>query len=127
MLQKMRDNAQGTAAKILLGLLVIVFTIFGCGAFQAFIEPNPPAAKVNGEKISRAALEMEVERQRKQLLDQMGQNANPDLIDAARLQKSVLDRMINRKLILETADTMGLRASEADVDKIGRASCREGV
>lgn len=117
MLQKMRDNAQGTAAKILLGLLVITFTIFGFGAFQAFVETDPPAAKVNGEKISRGALEAEVERQRMRMLAQMGQNANPDLIDTARLHKSVLDGLINRKLILETADSMGLRVSEADVDR----------
>jgi peptidyl-prolyl cis-trans isomerase D len=117
MLQKMRDNAQGTAAKILLGLLVIVFTIFGFGAFEAFVDSEPPAAKVNGEKISRVALESEVERQRLRMLAQMGQNANPDLIDTARLQKSVLDGLINRKLILETAGAMGLRVSEADVDR----------
>jgi peptidyl-prolyl cis-trans isomerase D len=117
MLQKMRDNAQGTAAKILLGLLVITFTIFGFGAFQAFVSPDPPAAKVNGEKISRGALADAVERQRRRLLAEMGQNANPDLIDTARLHKSVLDGLINRILMLETADSMGLRVSEADVDR----------
>jgi len=117
MLQKMRDNAQGTAAKILLGLLVIAFTIFGFGAFQAFIEADPPAAKVNGEKISRGTLAAETERQRQRLLAQMGENANPDLIDTVRLQKSVLDGLINRKLLLESAQTMGLRVSEAEVDR----------
>ena len=38
MLQKMRDHSQSTATKILLGLLIIVFTMFGFGAFEAFIE-----------------------------------------------------------------------------------------
>lgn len=117
MLQKMRDNAQGTAAKILLGLLVIVFTIFGFGAFQAFIEADPPAAKVNGEKISRATLAAETERQRARMLAQMGEKADPNLIDATRLQKTVLDGLINRKLLLETAHEMGMRVGETDVDR----------
>jgi peptidyl-prolyl cis-trans isomerase D len=118
MLQKMRDNAQGTAAKILLGLLVIVFTIFGFGAFEAFIDSDPPAAKVNGEKISRGTLAAETDRQRNRMLAQMGEGANPDLIDTVRLQKSVLDGLINRQLVLESAHEMGMRVSAADVDRI---------
>jgi peptidyl-prolyl cis-trans isomerase D len=117
MLQKMRDNAQGTAAKILLGLLVVVFTIFGVGAFQAFLVTDPPAAKVNGEKITRATLAQEMERRKAQILAQMGDAANPDLIDNARLQRSVLDQLINRQLMLEAAHHMGLATTPAAVEK----------
>ena len=117
MLQKMRDNAQGTAAKILLGLLVVVFTMFGFGAFEAFIVTDPPAAKVNGEKISRAALAQEVERQKNRILAQMGDSADPNLIDTAQLQQSVLEQLINRQVMLEAAHEMGLRTGPAAVDQ----------
>ncbi len=53
MLQKMRDHSQSTATKILLGVLIIVFTMFGFGAFEAFIQTDPPAANVNGTNITR--------------------------------------------------------------------------
>ena len=52
MLQKMREHSQSTATKLLLGLLIIVFTMFGFGAFEAFIKTDPPAAKVNGTNIT---------------------------------------------------------------------------
>jgi peptidyl-prolyl cis-trans isomerase D len=117
MLQKMRDNAQGVAAKVLLGLLVVVFTMFGFGAFQAFIVTDPPAAKVNGEKISRAVLAQEMERQKNRILAQMGESANPDMIDTAQLQQTVLEQLINRQLVLEAADDMGLRTAPAVVDQ----------
>ncbi len=118
MLQKMRDNAQGTAAKILLGLLVVVFTMFGFGAFQAFIDTDPPAAEVNGEKISQATLAAETERQRIQILGQMGDAADPELIDTVQLQRAVLDRLINRQLLIGSSREMGIRISAAEVDQL---------
>ncbi len=56
MLQKMREHSQSMATKILLGVLIIVFTMFGFGAFEAFMKTDPPAAKVNGVKISQGQL-----------------------------------------------------------------------
>jgi peptidyl-prolyl cis-trans isomerase D len=118
MLQKMRDHSQSTATKILLGLLIIVFTMFGFGAFEAFIKSDPPAAKVNGTNITRAQLAIETERQKQQILAQMGDKANPDLIDESRLAKSVLDRLINQTILMDSAKDMGLRVSEAEVDRV---------
>jgi len=118
MLQKMREHSQSLATKILLGLLIIVFTMFGFGAFEAFINTDPPAAKINGVKISKAQLAMETDRRKQQMLAQMGDKANPDLIDAERLRKSVLDGLVNQTILLESAKDMGLRVSDAEVDRI---------
>jgi peptidyl-prolyl cis-trans isomerase D len=118
MLQKMREHSQSTATKILLGVLIIVFTMFGFGAFEAFMKADPPAAKVNGVKITQSQLAMETDRQRQRILAQMGERANPDLIDAARLRQSVLDSLINQTILMESAKDMGLRVSEAEVDRV---------
>ncbi len=118
MLQKMREHSQSMATKILLGLLIIVFTMFGFGAFEAFIKTDPPAAKVNGTKITQAQLAMEIDRQKQRMLAQMGEKANPDLIDETRLRKSVLDGLINQTILMESAKHMGLRVSEGEVDRV---------
>ncbi|HET6470632.1 MAG TPA: SurA N-terminal domain-containing protein [Pseudomonadales bacterium] len=118
MLQKMREQSQSVATKVLLGLLIIVFTMFGFGAFEAFIKTDPPAAKINGVKISQAQLAMETDRQKQRILAQMGDNANPDLIDPNRLRKSVLDGLINQSILLQSAKDMGLRVSDAEVDRV---------
>ncbi len=118
MLQKMRDHSQSLATKILLGVLIVVFTMFGFGAFEAFMSPDPPAAQVNGVKISQGELALEVDRQKQVLLSQMGEGADPDLLDTDRLRTSVLDRLINQTLLMESADEMGLRVSDAEVDRV---------
>ena len=118
MLQKMREHSQSTATKLLLGLLIIVFTMFGFGAFEAFIKTDPPAAKVNGTNITQAQLAMETERQKQRILAQMGDKANPDLIDETRLRKSVLDGLINQTILMDSAKHMGLRVSEGEVDRV---------
>ena len=118
MLQKMRDHSQSMATKILLGVLIIVFTMFGFGAFEAFMTADPPAAKVNGVKISQGQLAVEMDRQKQRLLAQMGEGANPDLIDANRLRASVLDGLINQAILMESARDMGLRVSDAEVDRV---------
>lgn len=118
MLQKMREHSQSMATKILLGVLIIVFTMFGFGAFEAFIQRDPPAAVVNGTDITQAHLAMETERQKQRILAQMGEKANPDLIDEARLKSSVLDKLINQTILMESAKKMGLRVSETEVDRL---------
>ena len=118
MLQKMREHSQSLATKILLGLLIVVFTMFGFGAFEAFIKTDPPVAKINGVKISQAQLAMETDRRKQQMLAQMGDKANPDSIDTTRLRKSVLDGLVDQTILLESAKEMGLRVSDAEVDRI---------
>ena len=118
MLQKMREHSQSTATKLLLGLLIIVFTMFGFGAFEAFMKTDPPAAKINSVEISQGQLAMETDRQRQRMLAQMGADANPDLIDTKLLQKSVLDGLINQTILIGAAHDMGLRVSDAEVDRI---------
>ncbi len=61
---------------------------------------------------------MEMDRQKQRILAQMGERANPDLIDANRLRTSVLDGLINQTILMESARDMGLRVSDAEVDRV---------
>ena len=118
MLQKMREHSQSTATKVLLGLLIVVFTMFGFGAFEAFMKTDPPAAKVDGVDISQSKLAMETDRERQRILTQMGERADPDSIDVKRLRESVLDGLINQTILMKYAADIGLRVSDAEVDRV---------
>lgn len=120
MLQKMRDKSQGLLAKIIIGAVVVTLTMFGFGAFTAFVSNDPPVASVNGDDITRDELRLETERQRQRILNQMGEGADPDLIDMASLSGSVLDNLINRSLMRQAADDMNLAVSDAEVDRFIR-------
>ncbi len=56
MLQDIRANAQGTIAKIIIGLIVISFSIFGIESLL-FSGGSSGVAEVNGEEISPFALQ----------------------------------------------------------------------
>jgi len=118
MLQKMREKAQGTAAKILVGVIIFVLALFGFGAFEAFRTQEPPAATVNGEEISQDALALETERQRQRILGQLGEDAPPEALDPGLLQASVLEGLVNRTLLLQAADDLQLGVSQAQVDRL---------
>jgi peptidyl-prolyl cis-trans isomerase D len=117
MLQKMRENAQGWAAKIIIGLLIVTMALFGFGAFDFFSQANPVVASVDGHDIEENELAVAVERQRQRIIAQLGPDADPSAIDAAMLRDSVLDGLVNRTLLLAAAEDMGLAVSEAQIDE----------
>ena len=116
MLQKMRDNTQSLGFKILVGAIIFVLAVFGFGAFNLFLDPDPEIASVNGEEISQGQLAGETERARLRLLGQLGEDADPSAIDSLQLQGQVLDQLINRKLLEQAAGELGLATSKARVD-----------
>ncbi len=117
MLQKMRDNTQSLGFKILVGALIFVLAVFGFGAFNLFVNPDPEIASVNGDAITEGELAAETERARIRLLGQLAEDADPASIDVLQLQTQVLDQLINRRLLEQATDSLGLTTSKARVDR----------
>jgi peptidyl-prolyl cis-trans isomerase D len=118
MLQKLRDQTQSLAFKVLVAILVFVLAVFGFGAFNLFVTGEPEVARVNGEKITEVALASETERERRRIAGQLGDQFDSDLIDPIRLQSSVLERMIARAVLGQAADDLGVGVSRAQVDQV---------
>lgn len=117
MLQKMRDQTQSTAFKVLVGIIVVVLAVFGFGAFNLFVTGDPEIATVNGEGITQSRLAQETERERRRLAASLGENFDPSMIDPVRLQNVVLDRLISRELLGQAADELGVGVGRAEVDQ----------
>lgn len=111
MLQRMRDGAQTMGAKIMVGIIAFVLTVFGFGAFNLFAVGEPVAITVDGEDITEALLGVEIERRRRDILRQMGEAADPSLIDEALLRQSTLGLLVDQTLLRQTAEDLGLAAS----------------
>ncbi|MFV1872511.1 MAG: SurA N-terminal domain-containing protein [Oleiphilus sp.] len=116
MLQDIRKNSQGTAAKIVVGLIVVVFALFGVESIVGGIGGEPEVATVNGEEIAQSEFLRAVEGKRRQILSQMGENADPDLIDEGLLRSSVLEGMINEEILTQDANAKGLFVSDLAID-----------
>ncbi len=118
MLQSIRENSQGIIAKVIVGLIIVTFALFGVESLIGLANSEKAPAEVNGEEISNIDLQREVELQRRQILSQMGENADPAAIDEAALRRSVLDRLIDREILLQSADNQGLYVSEQMIDQL---------
>lgn len=112
-IQTMRDNSDGVVAKVIVGLIIIVFALFGMGSITTFLAPVPKVATVNGEDITQQEMEIQVERSRRVLLSQ---NPDPSAIDEDRLRADVLNSLIDRKLLTVAASDLGLAYGNERLD-----------
>ena len=118
MLQKMRDQTQSTAFKVLVGIIVFVLAVFGFGAFNLFVGGDPEVASVNGEGITQGELALATERERRRLASRMGGEFDPSMIDPVRLQGAVLDQLIARELLAQAAGDLGIGVGQSRVEQV---------
>jgi len=116
MLQDLRKSSQGPVAKVVVGLIIVTFALFGVDSIVGSIGGDPEVATVNGEGITEAKFNRALEGKRRQILSQMGERADPDLIDAGLLRSSVLDGMINESILIQDAMNKELFVADVEVD-----------
>ncbi|WP_027708968.1 SurA N-terminal domain-containing protein [Zooshikella ganghwensis] len=114
MLQTMRDNAQSWVVKVIVFLIIFVFAIFGLESLR-LVTTNTAVATVNDEEISQRELARAVNIQ----INQMAQSEkfDPAQIDEKKIQKTVLDQLIDRTLLTQTAKNYGLFFPEQAIDR----------
>ncbi|MEQ8800559.1 MAG: SurA N-terminal domain-containing protein, partial [Haliea sp.] len=117
MLQDIRKSTQGTAAKVVIGLIVISFALFGIESILLGGGGNS-VAEVNGESVTPLELQQAVDTQRRQLMAMMGNDLDPELLDEQRLGARALEGIINRKLLMQSARALDLTVSEAELGAV---------
>ena len=100
MLQNIRKNTQGTMAKIIVGLIIATFALFGVesiltGGGIAYV------AEVNDVGITGPELQQQVNLQKRRLLSSMGQNVDPAMLDDQLLAGPALEILIQKMLQIE--------------------------
>ncbi|MCC4262973.1 SurA N-terminal domain-containing protein [Oceanimonas baumannii] len=120
---KLREGAQGTTSKIILGAIILSFALAGVGSYVT--QPaKQVAAVVNDEEISAQALENAYRNERDRLQSQLGEQFSQLLADptyVAQIRRSVLEQMIEQSLIDQKIAELGLRASDEQVRQAIRA------
>ena len=111
LMQKMRDGAQGIAAKVVIALLVFVLAAFGFGTIDLFSVSEPVAATVNGEEVSQGDLEVAIARQRSIIRAQMGESASDEMLDRIVTPDAVLGVLVDETLLAQAADDLDLAVS----------------
>lgn len=117
MLQDIRANSQGTIAKIIIGLIVVSFSIFGIESLL-FGGGSSGVAEVNGEEITPYDLQQELSVQQRQLLSLLGEDADPALLDQNQLSQQALEVLIQREIVSQASSELGLTTSEQVLGEI---------
>lgn len=120
MLQDIRNSSQSMAAKIIVGLIIVTFALFGAESIVGGLSGEPEVATVNGEEISESRFMRALEGHRRQLIAQMGDRADPDLIDEGLLRSTVLEGMIEEEIYAQDAQSKGLYIADVSVDSFIR-------
>ncbi|MEZ5573154.1 MAG: SurA N-terminal domain-containing protein [Halioglobus sp.] len=117
MLQDIRQQIQGTTAKIVVGVIVVTFAFFGIESILVSGGGNE-IAEVNGESIYPQDLQVALDTQRRRLIAMMGENFDPALLDEDRLRPQALEALINRELLMQSASALKLGISEAEIGQV---------
>ncbi len=117
MLQDIRENAQGTIAKIIIGLLIVSLSIWGMDAIVGGFSGEPEVATVNGEDITEREFLRVVQIESQRRLSEMD-NPDPSMLDEDRVRKDVLEALIQEKVMIQDAGNQGLELSDQDIDSL---------
>ena len=57
-IQSLRDSSDGVVAKLIVGLIIVVFALFGMGSITTFLAPVPKVATVDGLDVTQQEMEV---------------------------------------------------------------------
>lgn len=118
MLEEFRNSFRGTTGKIIITVLVCTFAFFGASSIVTMDFSGRAAVKVNGEGISAQQVNSRLNAERQNLIQRMGQNADPSLIDEALLRQQVIERLIQEELIAQAATNANFVLSDREMDRL---------
>ncbi|WP_417594685.1 SurA N-terminal domain-containing protein [Oceanospirillum sp.] len=119
MLQNIRDKSSSWVVKVIVGFIILTFAMFGLDAIVgAFTGGGDEVATVNDSKISRYELEISTQRQVRQVLSQMGPDADPSELNENLIRQRALQTLVNREAALQAAEDGGLTVSELQIDRL---------
>ncbi|WP_375177660.1 SurA N-terminal domain-containing protein [Marinobacter mobilis] len=117
MLQDIRDNAQGTIAKIIIVVLIVSLSIWGMDAIIGGFSGEPEVATVNGEEITEREYLRVVQMESQRRLSQM-ETPDPSLLDENLIRREVLEGLVQERVLTQDAAAQGLELSDADIDSL---------
>jgi peptidyl-prolyl cis-trans isomerase D len=122
MLQVLREKASSWVIKILLGLLIVAFAIWGIN--DVFLgERDPAVAEVGGTKILRSEFEESYRQELDRLRQAIG-NIDRETAQRMGIDRQVLSRLVNSAAIKIAARDLGVVVSDPMINMYIRSDPR---
>ena len=112
MLDSIRQGVGSWAIKILLGLLILSFAVWGIGDIFLGVGANPAVATVGGKEITATEFVRNYQRDVQDLSKRAGRNVSPDEGREFGLVRQTISRMVIQTMLGETAQSYGLSISD---------------
>lgn len=113
MLNIMRKNASSLLIKILLGIIVIVLSLFGLNTIQK--SRTSRVALVNGEPISVDTYQYAYNNYVENLKSQYGSNLSQDVLKMFQVKRTVVNSLVSRALMLQEAERLNIRVTNEEL------------
>ncbi|MBU1980376.1 MAG: SurA N-terminal domain-containing protein [Gammaproteobacteria bacterium] len=107
MLEFIRDRAQGLIAKIIIGLITIPFALWGVDSYMRDGDKADILAKVDGQEITRQEFGRTLKEQQERMRGAMGDRFDPAMLDRPEVRQSVLDGLVQQRLLASEANRVG--------------------
>ena len=118
MLQAIRDGSKGPVAKVIVGLIILTFALFGIESIVALGGGEDAPATVNGEEISEFQVLQAVQMQKRRFQAQLGENFDPSIFKDELLRESSVESLINETIVKQAAENAGVQFSNAQIDAL---------
>ncbi len=118
MLQAIRDGSKGVTAKIIVGLIILTFALFGIESIVALGGGESAPAEVNGEEISEYKVSQMIQLQKRRLQSQFGENFDPSMLSDSMLRNSAIESLISESVLKQSSANSGIYFSDQDIDKL---------
>ncbi|MAS08468.1 SurA N-terminal domain-containing protein [Salinisphaera sp.] len=114
MLQRIRDGASGPLAYIVVGIIAVVFGVWGIGSY--FTPSSDPTVATAGDtEIKQSQLQRGFDQRYQQLRQVMGDSFDSSVFPPGEVRRSVLQRLIDQAVVTQYAKDNGYRVSDADL------------
>ena len=115
MLGAIRNKSKGWVAYLIVGLITVPFALFG---IQDYVSrsANTSIASVDGEDIDFNLYYRELETQQRNLQQQLGAQYSQEIDNV--LKQSIMDTMINEKLIENFANSLDMVTLDQEVRSV---------
>ena len=121
MLHFIREKAKGWVAWFIVALISIPFALWGVNSYMTG-PSDVVVAKVNGERIKQVEYQQAFQQYRDRMRDMLGDKFDPTLFDSIAVKQSVLDGLIEQKLLLSASYDLNQQVSRGTLIKVIKAT-----
>lgn len=114
MLDVLRKRKRSWIITFLLGLIIVVFIAF-YGGNKLGDERSQDVAEVNGELITQREFAIHYQRALERYRDMLKGSLTPELEKSLNLRGTLLEELIQKKLVLQEARSLGLATTDEDL------------